>query len=851
MSNNFLSKLPPYKLALHGVRMPTALLDDETYKGLGVQKNISSEDLLKLLCKIGFENRLKSGQIKNENIDTYRNRFKLEFGTIKEGGFIDYFILLWDIIQFINKNNIPKGAARGSAAGCLIFYLLGVTEIDPIKYDLYFERFLSKARIKKTIIDNITYLDGSLVPDCDLDISNSGREQVVNYFLKKYEGKSCKLSTYSTLTSKILIKECGKIVAELSESKMNEVSNYIESVFGKVKELEESYKENEHFKDFCDNYPEVYKIAQKLHGLIKNKSSHASGYLVSYDLLEDCIPVELGSHGEIVSSYDMYDATEVAIKVDLLGLQDITLIYRTCEAVGIDPLKIDVDDSFIYDQLKDLRAPYGLFQIGADCNYRVTQKVRPRDINELSAVTALARPGALAYVDKFADYVNKNEEQSVNKFFDDVLKETGQIPLYQEQTMAMSNKIGFTLDEAETLRRIIGKKKREEMPAWEEKVRNKVKENNLDSEVADVLWKVLNDSASYSFNKSHSVSYASLAALSVYLKFKYPLDFFLESLKMAREKQDVSAEIALIQSELKYFNINLLPPDLVKSQLDFSKENGNLRFGLSAIKGISDKTIESLKGFINSDKTNKFEVFQAAKKSGMSIGILSALIQAGCLQSLGENRPALVFEAQLYGLLTDREKVWCLTHGHIYNYSLFDILNKSDNLLDDKGKKLFKDSRIETIKKKADPYREIFKINNKYPQFASYFFEKERLGFSYSQRLKDIFQKYSANKVDELAKTDYLEEGDNITVVGEVLEIEERKSKKNKDYLKINLCDESGQINCLLFDPKFTKFKNDELFPVVGNIVILDLKKWNETFLIQHIKVCQDKVYLRLADLKE
>lgn len=847
----FTDQFEPLDLNLHGVRLPEIVLTQEDYKNAQTSEAISNLDFLKQICKLGFEKKIKEGLIKEEDRQKYRDRFKTEIDVLVEGGFVDYVLLVWDIVNFGRNNKIAKGSARGSAAGSLILYLTGITDIDPLKYNLYFERFLSRARIKKIIVDDIIYLDGSLVPDVDLDWDTYGREKIVQYVLDKYKEKSCKLSTYSTLTSKILIKECGKIVGEYSEQFVNEVSGYIESVFGKVKELDESYKENEHFREFCDKNPKVYSIATKLHGLIKNKGSHASGYLVSYEKLNDCIPVEIGSNNEIISSYDMYDATEIAVKVDLLGLQDVTLIYRVCESVGIDPLKIDVNDPFIYEQLKDLKTPYGLFQIGADCNYRVTQKTRPRDITELSAVVALARPGALAYVDKFSDYVNKGEEQSVHTFFDDVLRETGQIPLYQEQAMAMTSKIGFSLDDAETLRRIIGKKKRDEMPAWEQKVKDKVKENNLDPEVGNVLWKVLNDSASYSFNKSHSVSYAALAALSVYLKFKYPLDFFLESLKMAREKQDVSAEINLIQSELQFFNIKLLPPDLVKSQLDFSKEGNNLRFGLSAIKGISDKTIDSLKSFLGSQKSNKFEVFQAAKKSGLSVGILSALIQAGTLQSLGDNRVANVFECQLFNKLTDREKSWCLTYGEKYNYSMFDILNASDTILDDKGKKLFKDTRMETIRKAADPYREIFKINNKYPKYASYVYESKLLGFSYSHRLKDIFQNYSAHTLQQLINCESIMDGENINVVGHVLEIEERLSAKKKKYVKMTISDETANKQIMIFDPKLTEFKDDGLIPKEGDVVILNLRKWNDALVVNKLKLNQDKVYLKLAEMKE
>ncbi len=352
-------------------------------------------------------------------------------------------------------------------------------------------------------------------------------------------------------------------------------------------------------------------------------------------------------------------------------------------------------------------------------------------------------------------------------------------------------------------------------------------------------------------SNSHSAAYSKLTCASIIAKFKYPLDFFLESLKMAREKSDASAEINLIQSELQYFNIKLLPPDLVKSKLDFSKEGNNLRFGLTAIKGISDKTIDALKGFINSEKTNKFEVFQAAKKSKMSVGVLSAIIQAGLLQSLEANRPSLVYECNLFNVLTDREKAWCLQHGHEYDHSLFAILHKAADLLDDKGKLVFKESRIETIKKKAEPYREIFKVNSKYPRYAALCYERKLLGFSYSQKLKDIFQEYSAQKLDTISICQHVLDGENINVVGHVLEIEEKTSAKNKKYAKLLIGDESGSQQIMIFEPKLSEFKEQGLIPSEDDVIIVNLRKWNDAMVANRIKLNKDRVYLKLAEMKD
>jgi DNA polymerase-3 subunit alpha len=222
------------------------------------------------------------------------------------------------------------------------------------------------------------------------------------------------------------------------------------------------------------------------------------------------------------------------VKLDILGLRAVSVVDDVCKSVGINVSDVDPKDQLIYDNLQNLRTPHGLFQIEAETNCRVCQKVKPKNLEELSAVLALARPGALDFVDQYAAYVEDGTYDPIHPFFDDILTSTGGVALYQEQLMKMANKIGFTLDEAEILRRIVGKKKVKEVRKWKKKIKEKVKENNLDPEISDILWKVLQDSANYSFNKSHSISYAALAATTIYLKFKYPQQFFLSLLKMTR-----------------------------------------------------------------------------------------------------------------------------------------------------------------------------------------------------------------------------------------------------------------------------------------------------------------------------
>ena len=583
-------------LNLHGVRLPSFEIDKKYKRELKVSEDIDNYDFLRKLCLNGFKDLPIEKD--SDEYNSYVDRAKYELKTLKTLGFTDYILLVWDVINYCKENDIPTGLGRGSAAGSLVLFLIGVTKIDPVKHDLYFERFVSKIRAKKKVVDGVTYLDGTLMCDVDLDICYYNRHKVIQYLEQKFVGKTSKILTLNTLSSKLLIKECGKIVGEKSEQEMNEVTSLIPKMFGIVKGLDEAYEEVEKFKDWCDKNPEVYQTALKLRGLIKNKGIHPSGMLLSYDRMDKSCPTELSSDKDSVSSFDMNWASLFNVKLDLLGLRGVSVADDVCKNVGITLSDINLEHPLIYQNLQDLKCSHGLFQIEADLACRVVQKVKPKNLEELSAVLALARPGALAFVDQYASYTNHGVNEPIHPFFDDILSSTGGVALYQEQLMKMANKVGFTLDEAEMLRRIVGKKKVSEVRKWKKKIKDKIKENDLDPEISDVLWKVLQDSANYSFNKSHSIAYAALAAITVYLKFKYPQQFFLSLLKMTRNEPDPTKEISLIHKELYDFDMKLLPPHLTKSDMDFTIEDNNIRYGLLSIKGISDKSIEKLNKFI-------------------------------------------------------------------------------------------------------------------------------------------------------------------------------------------------------------------------------------------------------------
>jgi DNA polymerase-3 subunit alpha len=839
---------------LPGVKLPEIIIDQKYYDLLEIPNSSSNYQFLRKLCYKGV---LDKEIDKKENAQIYYDRVKTELSLFQELGFIDYVLLNWDILNFCHENKIPTGPGRGSAAGSLVLYLIGVTKVDPIEYELYFERFVSKSRARKIEVNGQVFLDGSLLADVDNDIAYERRQEVIKFIENKYAGKTCKILTLNTLSSKLCIKECGKIVGELPETSVNEVSDLIPKKFGKVASLKNSCEESEKFKEWADANPKIFSVAQKLEGLVKNTGVHPSGIAISHYKLEEIMPLQTTGEGDLVSGYDMNNVASLCVKFDILGLRTLSVIQDVCQQIGLDILSVNLRDEEIYSSLQNLIAPQGLFQIEADTNFRVAQKVKPKNLEQLSAVVAIARPGALDFLDRYSRYVETGAFQSVHPFFDDILEYTGGIPLYQEQLMRMAVKVGFTLDEAEQLRRIVGKKKVDQMAAWQDKIKQKIEENKLDPVIAEVLWKVAEDSANYSFNKSHSISYAILAAWTVYLKFKYPQNFFLSLLKMSQFEPDSFAEINKITQELQLFNIKLLPPDLSKSKNDFSIEGRNIRYGLNSIKGISDNTLDSLMEFCRTDLKTKYDVFIAAKQVGLNIGNLSALIQAGALSSFSEDRCRLVLEAQAFNVLTEREKRLFSSLGEKYNYDILNTIHDcvKNKQVGDDNKPIMSEKRFNTFKTKYAGYREIYDKNSKSPKFANWYFETKLLGYSYSYKIKDIFSEESSERYTDCLTFNSLDINESVRMVGVVKDCFKKKSANGNKYAKLEISDENGKIKAMLLDTarqaKLTEYlDNGNKLPKEENIVILSGRKGEDILFIDKMAILDEKIYMKLSEIK-
>ncbi len=837
-----------------GVKLPEIVIPKSILDELSLQEGSSNKDILYELSRKGLRDR---GIIKLKNRKAYYDRTVMELEIFEELGFIDYILLNWDVLYFCKKNSIPTGAGRGSAAGSLVLYLLGVTNIDPIEYDLFFERFVSRSRAKQIEHDGEVFLDGSLLADVDNDISYNRRSEVVKYIEEKYKGRTSKILTLNTLSGKLCMKECGKIVSELNETDVNQISDSIPKQFGKVAKLKVAYEESESFKKHADNHPKAFKIAKKLEGLVKNTGVHPSGISICYYEQSDIMPLQKTNDDSLVSGYDMDDVASLSVKFDILGLRTLSVVNDVCSSLGIDVDGINPHDPLIYTALSNLQSPQGLFQIEADTNFKVCQSVAPRNLEQLSAVVAIARPGALDFKDRYAEYVKTGESQSVHEFFDSVLNYTGGIPLYQEQLMKMAVKVGFSLDEAEQLRRIVGKKKIDQMPAWKTKITEKVGQlENPDPAIADVLWKVAEDSANYSFNKSHSISYAYLAAITVYLKFKYPQQFFLSLLKFTKFEPNSHEEISKISQELMDFDIKLLPPDLNKSDIDFKIEGKDVRYGLNSIKGVSEKVLKHLLEFREDSFENKYDVFTAAKQAGVNIGVLSALIQAGLLDSfVTANRSQLVLEAQTFNILTDREKRNFKALGKEHKYDICCSIDKaiSEELIGDDNKRIFSDRRINTIKKKREPYIEILKRNRKSIKYANWYFETQLLGYSYSYTIRDIFKHPEDYQCSDSVKMAGVRS--EVRCVGVLVDIIKRTSRNGNKYARLELHDEKGIINVLFMDSnresRLTSYLNaGNKLPKKDDVVIITGSKGDDIIFANTVNTLKDKIYMKLSQVK-
>lgn len=828
------------------VRFPKITFDDDQRKSIGVSATATNREILKKLAWNGYLARDAKGEFVGITRDQVIAQFKTEFETFDKTGVHDYLLLVWDINRWCDGQGIVRGRGRGSSASSLTCFALRITDINPLRHQLNFPRFISEARMKPVIKDGIVYMDGKAAPDIDTDYQYLRRAEVIQYIETKYSGHTCGISTRLELTGKMALKDTLKTFAGYHEEDARRISDFVTSSFGKVQSLHEA-KENQTIKDWLAEDPhhqKIYSLAMAIEGAPVAKGQHPSGTFISFDPLDGHIPVELSKSKGVVTSYDMETVAGLGSKCDLLGLRTLDLVAETAKLGGEIVNDIDINDPIIYQFLADSSNYRGLFQIEDGLTKEVVKKVSPKNIEQLSACLAISRPGALKGIDQYAHYIKTGELKSIYPAIDEVLKETGNVLLFQEQVTQICEKVfGMSAIDADSVRYAVGKKKKEDMAKWEPVLYTNGRAKGIPDDITKYFWDVCNASADYLFVRAHSTAYSYLTATTAYLKSKYPREFYLVMLKLASEEPDATQYMNEIFKEMKIVGLKIFPPDLIKSSSDFTLEDDGVRFGLKHVKGINDATIEKLTSF-KRDFATKFEVFKAATSAKINIGTLSHLISAGCLNIGNQSRAKLVFEAQLYNQLTDREKQLVDKLAVEFNEDLVAIITSIKSRNDDKGKPFIKPSRLETLQRDYLPYWLMYQQNSKNAELCDYIHERHLLGFSYTGTLHGIYAKRVIGLLDIAGviaspPPPPRERGkpypEPIKFVAFVEEAKKYVSQKDKTpYLKLTVYDDSGSIKIMLYGEERVESCrqfNSEL-PTENDIVIVTGSKTRDGTMI-------------------
>jgi len=573
----------------------------------------------------------------------YVNRLKEELAVIHEMGFDDYFLIVWDIMRHAREKGIQTGAGRGSAAGSLVAYLLHITGVDPIRYNLLFERFLNRERYT--------------MPDIDLDFPDDKREDILAYIVSKYGNQNvAQIVTFGTLGAKQVIRDVCKVFGE-NIITVQKFSNNIAQ--GKVT-LEQTYKENKMFREHVessDRNRKLYQVARALEGLPRHSSVHAAGVVLSQDELTKTVPLMKRDKGYsaslqeadwMLTQYAMQAVEKVGLlKMDLLGLSNLTLLHKAIQQTqkitkkAIDITKIPLDDPRTFELFQKAQTN-GIFQFESDGIRRVLKEMKPTAFEDLVAVLALYRPGPMEQIPHF---INRKKGTEIVQYphtsLQKILEPTYGILVYQEQVMqAASEMAGFTLGEADILRRAIGKKNSDAIAAQKEKFVQGALSKGYKKEDAETVYDYIEKFANYGFNKSHAVAYAMLSYQLAYLKANYPTAFFTALFQNASAK---SAKLQDYLVEARQLGIKILPPSINRSFADFVADDSGVIVGLNNIKGIRRDFVESI--VKNRYEYGPFKGFQDfAYRMGAQYTkepLLLALINAGAFDEFGETRATL------------------------------------------------------------------------------------------------------------------------------------------------------------------------------------------------------------------
>ena len=594
-----------------------------------VPEGFTQDSYLEKLCQEGLR-RLGKGKD-----PVYVERLAYELRIIKQMGFSGYFLIVWDFIRYAKSDGVPVGPGRGSGAGALVCYCLDITTVDPITNKLLFERFLNPDRVS--------------MPDLDIDFSDTGREKVLEYVRGKYgSDRVAQIVTFGSLKARLAIRDVGRVmgvpIPEVNRlAKLIPFNNTINEALTASPELQEAAKDA--------RTKNLLELARKVEGLKRHTGLHAAGVVITKDSAVKYVPLAKGSSSELAATqYDGHILPDLGLlKMDFLGLRNLTVIQHAVRLIrerrdkDFDIARVPLDDKKTYDLLASGKA-LGVFQLDSEGMRQLLRRLRPTNFEDISAVIALYRPGPMksGMLDLFVERKHVDKKFRVDHpKMEPILKDTYGCFVYQEHVMELSKALaGFTAGQADTLRKAISKKTKDEFLKLRDPFVAGCKKNGIPEKLADKVFEQIDKFGGYGFNRSHTVAYGTIAYQTAYLKANYPLEFFTALLtseigRSAVDVEDKENKLVTYLDDAKSLGIAILPPDIQRSDTAFTVEGDGIRFGLTAIKNVGQAAAESI---VAGARENPFEslddLCRRADTHSVNRKTLESLIKAGALDSL-------------------------------------------------------------------------------------------------------------------------------------------------------------------------------------------------------------------------
>ena len=734
----------------------------------------SPEKELSKLAKKGLENRLANFILKkNKNksrekiIEIYEDRLNHEINIINSMDYASYFIIVSDYIKWAKKNSIPVGPGRGSGAGSLVAYCLDITDLDPIEFDLIFERFLNPDRIS--------------MPDFDIDFCEEKRDQVFEYLKSKYKNGVAHIITFGKLKARMVLRDVGRVLG-LSYGHVDRICKMVPFDPSRPLTLQESIDREPRFKEEIKNNVKVKKLIElslKLEGLNRNMATHAAGVVIAGDKLAEQFPLYIDHSSNLTlpsTQYDMYSSENAGlVKFDLLGLKTLTVIDNTIKRlklkkIDLDITKIDHNDKKVFSMLSTGETT-GLFQLESAGMREAIKQMKPNKFDDIIALVALYRPGPMSNIPIYNDCKNGLKEPDyIHPTLKEILTPTYGIIIYQEQVMQIAQTLaGFTAGEADILRRAMGKKKKAELDRQKERFINGALKNGISKDVANFVFTKIEPFAQYGFNKSHAAAYALIAYQTAYLKTHHKEDFIAAT--MSTELTNTSKLREFVE-ELKKLNIEIIKPSINKCFSDFKAINGKLFYGLGAIKNVG---FEAISNIINERENNgKFKSFfdfiNRVNAKDVNKLQLEGLVKAGVFDEFDEDR------------------------NKILN-SIPKIIQKIKNINDDK------ENHQSNLFDEQEKEKNEFAYESSPPWSLKELLSEEfkSIGFYLTNHplneFEEIFNQLKIKSYNQFYDDD-LNEGQ---VAGTIMSIQEKKSAKGTPYAIVKFSDKKCEFELFLF----------------------------------------------------